>query len=140
MARPRQTKTYAPDAAAFERLGEAAVARLPERFRAHLAGVVLRVEEEADAAVLAELGLDHPDELTGLYRGRSLAEASSWASGELPPTIHLYRLPLLIEWIETGVSLEALVTHVVVHEVGHHFGLSDAAMHALEEEAEGGAG
>lgn len=127
--------TFAPDGAAIERLGEQALARLPERFRALLDGVVLQVEEEADAEVLAELALHSPYELTGLYSGRSLREANSWASGELPPTIHLYRLALLLEWIETGVALEELVSHVIVHEVGHHFGLSDEDMHALEDAA-----
>ena len=128
-------RTYAPDAAALERLGEQAIARLPERFRALLAGVVLRVEEEAEDEVLEALGLESPYELTGLYSGRSLREASSFASGELPPTIHLYRRALLLEWVETEVALEELITHVIVHEVGHHFGLSDEDMHALEAEA-----
>lgn len=129
------SRTHAPDAAALERLGEAAIARLPEHFRALLAGVVLRVEEEAEDDVLRELDLESPYELTGLYSGRSLREANSWASGELPPTIHLYRRALLLEWIETDVALEALITHVIVHEVGHHFGLSDDDMHAIEAEA-----
>lgn len=128
-------RSYAPDAAAIERLADAAIARLPGGFRALLDGVVLRVEEEAEDEVLAGLDLDSPYELTGLYSGRSLREANSWASGELPPTIHLYRLALLLEWVETGVALEDLVTHVIVHEVGHHFGLSDADMHALEDAA-----
>ena len=66
---------------------------------------------------------------------RALRTTEMAASGELPPMIHLYRRALLDEWVETGVSLENLVTHVIVHEVGHHFGLSDADMHALEEEA-----
>ena len=132
---PAASRTHAPDAAALERLADAALARLPERFRALLNGVVLRVEEEAQEEVLAELGLESPWELTGLYSGRSLREGSQWASGELPPMIHLYRRALLLEWIETGVPLEELITHVIVHEVGHHFGLSDEDMHALEEEA-----
>ncbi len=133
MASPPQT--HAPDAAAIERLADAAIARLPEQFRALMGEVVLRVEEEADDEVLASLELESPFELTGLYSGRSLREANSWASGELPPTIHLYRLALLLEWVETGVALEDLITHVIVHEVGHHFGLSDADMHGLEDAA-----
>jgi len=128
-------QTYAPDAAAIERLGEAAIARLPESFRRHLGNVVLRVEEFASDEVLDALGAEDAFELTGLYSGRSMREESSWASGELPPMIHLYRRPLLDEWAETGVSLEALITHVIVHEVGHHFGFSDADMHAIEEQA-----
>ncbi len=126
----------APDAAEIERLADQAIAGLPELFRSHLRGVVLRVEEFADEAVLAELGIEDPFELTGLYSGRSIDQQSSWVSGELPPRIHLYRRPLLEEWIETGVCLEALITHVIVHEAGHHFGFSDAQMHAIEEMAE----
>jgi predicted Zn-dependent protease with MMP-like domain len=127
-------QTYAPDAAAIERLAEAAIARLPERFRRHLTNVVLRIEDFADDEVLGALGIEDPFELSGLYSGRSMREENSWASGELPPMIHLYRLPLLDEWVETGVGLEDLITHVIVHEVGHHFGFSDADMHAIEDE------
>jgi len=129
-------QTFAPDAAAIERLAESAIARLPETFRRHLANVVLRIEDFADDAVLAELGVEDPFEISGLYSGRSLDKQDSWVSGELPPMIHLYRRPLLDEWAETGVTLEELITHVIVHEVGHHFGYSDAEMHAIEEEAE----
>ena len=128
-------QTFAPDAAAIERLAEAAIARLPETFRRHLTGVVLRIEDYADDAVLDELGIEDAFELTGLYSGRSLDRQYSWTSGELPPMIHLYRRPLLDEWAETGVSLEALITHVIIHEIGHHFGFSDADMHAIEEQA-----
>ena len=128
-------QTYAPDAAEIERLAEAAIARMPEHFRRCLDGVVLRIEEFADDEVLSELGIDNAFELTGLYQGRSLDKPSNWASGELPPMIHLYRRPLLDEWADSGVSLEALITHVIVHEVGHHFGFSDAQMHAIEEQA-----
>ncbi|NNM77398.1 metallopeptidase family protein [Sphingomonas sp. ID1715] len=127
--------SYAPDADQIERLARAALERLPEAFRAHLGDVVLRVEEFAEDAVLDELGIEDPFELTGLYSGRPLGDKSSSDSGTLPDMIHLYRRPLLDEWVDTGVSLEALVTHVLVHEVGHHFGLSDADMHALEEAA-----
>ena len=119
----------------IERLAEEAIGRLPEAFRVHLDGVVLRIEEFGDEEVLAELGIEDPFELSGLYSGRSMREQSSMASGELPPMIHLYRRPLLDEWAETGVSLEELVTHVIVHEIGHHFGFSDEDMHAIEEAA-----
>jgi predicted Zn-dependent protease with MMP-like domain len=128
-------QTYAPDAAAIERLAEGAIARLPEGFRRHLADVVLRIEEFASDEVLEALGAEDAFEISGLYSGRSMRETSNWVSGELPPMIHLYRRPLLDEWAETGVSLEALITHVIVHEVGHHFGFSDADMHAIEEQA-----
>ncbi len=128
-------QTYAPDAAEIERLADAAIARLPGTFRRHLKGVVLRVDDFADDDVLKSLGIDDAFDLTGLYSGRSLDKQDSWASGELPPMIHLYRRPLLDEWADSGVSLEELITHVIVHEVGHHFGFSDAQMHAIEDQA-----
>jgi predicted Zn-dependent protease with MMP-like domain len=113
---------------------------MPEHFRRHLEGVVLRVDDFAEEDVLAELGIEDPFELSGLYTGRPIGEQSSMLSGELPALIHLYRRPLLDEWAETGVSLEALVTHVIVHEVGHHFGFSDDDMHAIEDSIGDGAG
>ena len=128
-------QTFAPDAAAIERLAEQAIAALPELFRRHLDGVVLRVDDFAEEEVLAGFGIEDPFELSGLYTGRPVGEQSSMLSGELPAMIHLYRRPLLDEWAETGVSLEELVTHVIVHEVGHHFGFSDDDMHAIEDAA-----
>jgi len=130
-----QRQTFPPDAAEIERLADAAIARLPEGFRRHLDGVVLRIDDFAEDEVLAQLGLDDPFDLTGLYTGRPIGERSSMLSGELPAMIHLYRRPLLDEWAETGIGLEDLITHVIVHEVGHHFGFSDAEMHAIEDEA-----
>ena len=127
--------TYAPDLGQIEQFARAAVERLPEAFRAYLGDVVIRVEEFADEATLVEMGIEDPFDLTGLYSGRPVGDKSSSDSGALPDMIHLYRRPILDEWAETGVSLEALVTHVLVHEVGHHFGLSDADMHALEDAA-----
>jgi predicted Zn-dependent protease with MMP-like domain len=128
-------QTFAPDAATIERLAEGAIARLPEEFRVHLDGVVLQVDDFADDEVLKQLGIEDPFDLTGLYTGHPIGEQSSMLSGELPAMIHLYRRPLLDEWAETGVSLEELVTHVLVHEVGHHFGFSDDDMHAIEDQA-----
>jgi predicted Zn-dependent protease with MMP-like domain len=129
-------QTFAPDAAAIERLADEAVARLPQPFRSHLDGVVVRVEEFPDEAMLASVGIEDPFDLTGLYTGRPIGEQSSMISGELPAIIHLFRRPLLDEWAESGVSLERLITHVIVHEIGHHFGFSDAEMHAIEDSVE----
>jgi predicted Zn-dependent protease with MMP-like domain len=124
-----------PDTALFERLAQEAVAALPPQFRAHLDGVQVRIEEFADAETLESVGLGNAWDLSGLYQGRPWGEQSIWDSGELPPVITLYRRPLLREMRQTGVTLEALVTHVVVHEVGHHFGLSDEEMAAIEDAA-----
>jgi predicted Zn-dependent protease with MMP-like domain len=121
-----------PDGAAIERLARKAVRQLPQMFRNYLTDVVIRVEEFADSETLRAVGLNDPWELTGLYQGRPLSEQSIWSTGDLPSIISLFRRPLLNEWRETGVALEDLVTHVIVHEVGHHFGLSDDQMHAIE--------
>jgi predicted Zn-dependent protease with MMP-like domain len=130
MAGTGQPETFAPDAGDIQVLARAALARLPATFARHLDGVRLIVEEFADDATLDAMGIEDPFDLGGLYSGRTAGALAQ--TGEMPATIHLYRRPLLDEWVETGVSLEALITHVVVHEVGHHFGLSDADMHALE--------
>lgn len=122
-----------PDAAVLEQMALAAFARIPEPFAAHLDGVNVRVEDFADEETLDALGIDDAWGLTGLYHGRPLDEQSIWSTGDLPPVITLYRIPLLLEWRETGVKLDDLVAHVVIHEVGHHFGLSDEEMHALED-------
>ncbi len=123
----------APSAAAIEAHARATIARLPDAFRAHLGDVVLLVEEEADEETLAALDIDHPLDLTGVYVGRPVGEKSAFDTGALPDRIHLYRQAILAEWCETGVRLDDLVAHVTIHEIGHHFGLSDADMHALEE-------
>jgi len=116
-------------------LARAALARLPDAFRQYLGDVVLRVEEFADEETLDALGIEDPFQLSGLYRGRPVGEKSIGDSGALPDMIFLYRRALLDEWIESGETLEALVSHVLIHEVGHHFGLSDDDMHALEAAA-----
>jgi predicted Zn-dependent protease with MMP-like domain len=120
----------------IEALARAALARLPGQFREHLGDIVLQVEEFAADALLAEMGIEDPFDLTGVYEGTPLHEKSIGDSGRLPDRIRLFRQPILDEWIARGdETLEHLVAHVLVHEVGHHFGLSDEAMHALEEVA-----
>jgi predicted Zn-dependent protease with MMP-like domain len=133
--REGQTWGAAPDAEVIEGLARAAMSRLPEAFRAYLDDVVLRVDDFADEETLHVLGIDDPFALSGLYRGRPVGEKSIADNAALPDMIFLYRRALLDEWADSGETLEALVTHVLVHEVGHHFGLSDADMHALEEAA-----
>lgn len=122
----------APSADAIEVHARGVIARLPAAFARHLGDVVLLVEEEADAEMLQSVGLEHPLDLTGVYVGRPVGEKSVFDSGAMPDRIHLYRQAILAEWCETGVRLDELVTHVTVHEIGHHFGLSDDDMHALE--------
>ena len=125
----------APSAEEIEAIARASLARLPEPFAEHLKDVVLLVEEFADEATLTDMGIDDPFELTGLYHGLPMSEKSVEHSGSLPDRITLYRRAILDEWAAEGESFEDLVHHILVHEVGHHFGLSDADMHALEDEA-----
>ena len=117
-------------------IAETAFAALPEGFRKLAGEVVFRVDDFPDEATLADLGIDDPFGLTGLYSGVSLADRSGFGAEPEPSRIFLYRRPILDEWAENGeVTLEALVTHVLVHEIGHHFGLSDAAIEAIEAQA-----
>lgn len=127
----------APSADDIEALARSALERLPPQFRVHLGDILLLVEDFADAETLAALGIEDPFDLTGLYEGLPLGEKSIGHSGTMPDRIRLFRSPILDEWIARGdETLEHLVAHVLIHEVGHHFGLSDEAMHALEEMAE----
>ena len=125
----------APSAAEIEAIARASLQRLPEPFASHLKHVVLQVEELADDATLADMGIDDPFELTGLYHGLPVGEKSVELSGALPDRILLFRRAILDEWAAEGETLEHLVHHILVHEVGHHFGLSDEDMHRLEHEA-----
>lgn len=129
------TETLPPTLAQIDALAQAAVERLPRLFRDHLATILLRVEDFPDAEVIAELGLESEFDILGLYQGRHVGMKGDEPSGALPDVIFLYRRPLLEEWCETGESLEHLVTHVLVHEVGHHFGLSDDDMERIEAAA-----
>ena len=126
----------APDADAIEAIARATIAKLPQQFAEHLGDIVFAVEEYADDETLAALGIEHPLDLSGLYHGRPLGEKSSMDVAPMPDRIVLYRRAILEEWIETGVRLDDLVAHVTIHEIGHHFGLSDDDMHALEDSAE----
>lgn len=112
------------------------LARLPSPFRESLGDIVLEVEEVADPDTARKLGLTHPMQLGGLYQGVPLNRQSVLMSGTLPERITLYRRPILNEWQSTSFSLEQIVSHIVIHEVGHHFGFSDDDMHALEDGAE----
>jgi predicted Zn-dependent protease with MMP-like domain len=106
---------------------------LPEPFAEHLRDVVLLIEDFADEETLKAMDIDDPFELTGIYEGLPITEKSVDHSGTLPDRIRLFRRPILDEWIVGEDSLEHLVAHVLIHEVGHHFGLSDEDMHALED-------
>ncbi len=123
-----------PSAQEIEGIARRALDALPAPFAASLGDLVLRVEDFADDATLREMGIDDPFDLTGLYEGVPLTERSVEQSGTLPDLVRLFRRPILDEWADGDDSLEHLVAHVVIHEIGHHFGLSDEDMHALEEQ------
>ena len=125
----------APSLVEFEELAAQAWERLPQEFRAMCDGVVIRIEDFATDEVLKSLGIDSPFDLMGLYQGVSLDRKSVMDSGREPDMVFLYRRAILDYWAESDETLGALVTHVLVHEIGHHFGLSDADMEALEAQA-----
>ncbi len=122
----------APELAEIEALAEAARAALPAAFRAAAAKVVLRVEDFASEAVLQEMGIEDPFDLTGLYEGVPLTEKSVFDPTG-PDVIWLFRRPILDEWAGRGdVALDALVAHVFVHEMAHHFGWSDGDIATID--------
>ena len=124
-----------PSADEIEAIARAALIGLPEPFASHLGDVVLQVDELAEQELLAELGIDHPLDLTGVYEGVPIGDKSVDAPNQLPDRIRLFRRAILDEWVEEGEEFEHLIRHILIHEAGHHFGLSDEAMHALEDQA-----
>ncbi|WP_374579076.1 metallopeptidase family protein [Phenylobacterium sp.] len=134
------SKPYAGTAPSLDDLAilaEAAFAALPEDFRRLTGDVVFRVDDFASDEVLDELGIEDPFELTGLYSGVHIGHRSVLDPSPGPSRIFLYRRAILDEWAARGdVSLADLVGHVLVHEIGHHFGLSDDDIHAIEDAAE----
>ncbi|HEX5377531.1 MAG TPA: metallopeptidase family protein [Phenylobacterium sp.] len=118
-------------------LAEQAFAALPDGFRRLTGDVVFRVDDFPADHVLDDLGIADAFELTGLYQGVDMARRSVFDPSPEPARIFLYRRPILDEWAERGdVTLAELVTHVLVHEIGHHFGLSDADIDAIEAAAD----
>ncbi len=127
------TSAAAPSLDDFARLAEAALQALPANFRRMAGDVEMRVAEFAEEAVLDELGIEDAFDLTGLYHGVDLARRSAFGAPPGPSMVFLYRRPILDEWCERGdVTLGQLISHVLVHEIGHHFGLSDADIEAIE--------
>jgi predicted Zn-dependent protease with MMP-like domain len=125
-----------PNAEAIAEMAERAFAAIPQRLARHVHGVGIAVEEMPDDATLDELGIESAWDLTGLYHGTPLTERSISDIARPPDLIFLYRQPILLEWVETGEDLYRLVRNVLVHEIAHHFGFSDAEIAALEREME----
>ena len=126
--------TTPPSEEDFHAMAEVALAAIPARLSQHVKGIAILVEDLADGETLADLGIENPWELTGLYQGIPLTERSVADPVPFPDTILLYREAILIEWIETGEDLRRLVASVLVHEIAHHFGFSDAEIERLEAE------
>jgi acetylglutamate kinase len=123
-----------PSEADLAAMAERALLTIPPRLARHVQGVGITIEDMPDDDTLDELGIESAWELTGLYRGTPLPERSVSDPARQPDLIFLYREPILLEWIETGEDLFRLVRNVVVHEIAHHFGFSDAAIEAIEQE------
>jgi len=128
---------FAPSLDDLEILARAALETLPSPFRELVEGVPCAVAEFPDEETLAELGMESEFDLLGLFRGVGMTqEGDSAPTGRLPNQIWLYRRPILDYWAENDDSLGTIVTHVLIHEIGHHFGFSDEDMEAIEAEAE----
>ena len=125
-----------PTDADIDAIARRTLERLPSPFRESLHDIVLLVEPVADPDTARSLGLNHPMQLSGLYQGVPLHRQSISQSGTLPERVTLYSRPILAEWRSTRFSLEQIVSHIVIHEIGHHFGFSDDDMHALEDSIE----
>lgn len=129
------TAASAPSLDDFAALARAAFDALPEAFRSAAGDVVIRIDDFAAEDVLAEFGLEDPFELTGLYQGVDIGSRDSLGPAPEPSRIFLYRRPILDEWCERGdVTLPDLIAHVLIHEIGHHLGLTDDDIDAIEGE------
>jgi predicted Zn-dependent protease with MMP-like domain len=129
------TPLLPPSLAEIEKMAKAAFETIPETLRRHATDVVIRVEEFPDEEVEDEMELETPFDLLGLYRGVALTDKSATMPSPTTDMVFLYRRPLLDFWCEMGEDLADIVRHVLIHEIGHHFGFSDDDMERLEDEA-----
>jgi predicted Zn-dependent protease with MMP-like domain len=132
----RAKPVTAPTLAEIDSLAREALTLLPAELKQFTTDVVLQVEEFPSDEVCEEMDLETPFDILGLYQGISLADKRIDSSGTLPDMVFLYRRPILDYWCESGENLADVVRHVMIHEIGHHFGFSDETMEAIEEAAE----
>jgi predicted Zn-dependent protease with MMP-like domain len=125
----------APSLADLEELATKALASIPARLKRHLGPVVIRVEEFPDEETEEEMELESPFDILGLYRGVALPRQSATNPRAAIDMIFLYRRPILDYWCDTGEPLDHVVRHVLIHEIGHHFGFSDDDMERIENES-----
>lgn len=129
---------YPPDLAEFEAIAREAYDDMPEGFRSLCGNVVLHVAEQAEPEILRKMGIANPLHLSGLFEGVGLPDIGVSHPYPYPNHVHLYRRSIIAEWRARrgAVTLKQLIAHVLVHEIGHHFGFSDDEMHDVEDEAE----
>jgi predicted Zn-dependent protease with MMP-like domain len=137
---PARSFTTAPTLEEIEEIAGEALASIPEDFRRHTANVHIHVDDFPSEDVEKTMGLESPFDILGLYQGVSMAERSVDHVANDIDRIFLYRRPILDFWCETGEDLVHVVRHVLIHEIGHHFGLSDEDIEAIEAQAEARAG
>jgi predicted Zn-dependent protease with MMP-like domain len=126
-----------PSLAEMESIAYQEFERIPDALRSRCVGVAIRVEDFADDETLADMGIESPFDLMGLYQGIPLTEQSTLDIRHQPDMIHLYRRPILDYWSEGDDDLRSVVRHVLIHEIGHHFGFSDDDMERIEAQAAG---
>jgi predicted Zn-dependent protease with MMP-like domain len=126
----------APSLEEFETMAEEAYRQLPEEFRSLCSDLVIRVAEYATDDILDDMGIENELDLMGLFQGVGLPFRSESVSGQMPNMVFLYRVPILLYWAEHDETIGSVVTHVLVHEIGHHFGMSDEDMEAIERAAD----
>jgi predicted Zn-dependent protease with MMP-like domain len=126
------TPSLPPSLADLEAMAERGLTTIPTSLKRHLGRVVIRIEEFPDTETEQEMELDSPFDILGLYRGVALPRKSVLDARAEPDIIFLYRRPILDYWCETGEDLYHLVRHVLIHEIGHHFGFSDDDMERIE--------
>ena len=118
----------------LDRIAKAAFKTIPDELARHVKGVVIRIDDFPDEDTARDLGLESPFDLLGLYHGVAIGDKSVMNSGQTVDMIFLYRRPILDYWVETGEDLTHVVRHVLIHEIGHHFGLSDGDMERIEKQ------
>jgi predicted Zn-dependent protease with MMP-like domain len=121
-----------PTLADIEALAESALATIPAELRRHVKNLVIRVEDFPDDETVEEMGLESEFDLLGLYRGVDMPHQGAADAGRLPDMVFLYRRPILDYWCDSGEPLARIVRHVLIHEIGHHFGFSDDDMERIE--------
>jgi len=136
IAMPKAVHTTPPSLAEIEEMAQQALKTVPAELRQHLRPVVIRVDDFPDEETEMEMGLESPFDLLGLYRGVALTQQDSMMMRDDVDMIFLYRRPMLDYWCETGEDIRDIVRHVLIHEIGHHFGFSDDDMERIEESPE----